>query len=118
MKKSKGIGIALLFAFIGILAMPLLSAPAAPNQIDHQSDLVYFEDGDDHTSQWLIRSISDSEEFNNSRSDNAGNPVVLFNHCINHHDNIHHVLFSQTKEKKDIKLPKEYIYLINSCFTI
>lgn len=118
MKKSKSIGVVLLFAFMGILAMPLLSAPTAPHSKDHESNLVFFENGDEHTSQWLIRSISESEEFNNTRTAAAGNCVILFNYCINYHSNIHKILFTQIKERKDIKLPKEHIYLSNSCFTI
>jgi hypothetical protein len=116
MKKSKSIGVVLLFAFMGILAMPLLSAPAAPCD-DHDSNLIFFENGDDHTSQWLIRSISDSEEFNN-RTAATNSLIVLYGSFISYHSNIQKVRFTQTKERKDIQLPKERIYLSNSCFTI
>ena len=118
MKKPKNSGIILLIAFMGILAMPLLSAPAAPPLDHHKSNLAFFENGDEHTCQWLIRSISESEEFNNTRNEATGNCVILFNYCINYHSHIHKILFTQTKERKDIKLPKEHIYLSNSCFTI
>jgi hypothetical protein len=117
MKKPKNIGIILLIAFMGILAMPLLSAPAAPHSNDHESNLVFFENGDEHTSQWLIRSISESEEYN-VRTAATNSSVLVFTYCVNYHSNIHNVQFIQTKERKDIEVPKERIYLSNSCFTI
>lgn len=118
MEKPKKIGVILLIAFMGIMAMPLLSAPAAP-PLDHaKSNAAFFENGDEHTSQWLIRSISESEEYNSTRTSATCNYFILFNNCINYHSNIHKVLFTQIKERKDIKLPKEHIYLSNSCFTI
>lgn len=117
MKKSKSIGVILLFAFIGILAIPLLAAPAAPHSKHHESNLVSFEIGDEHATPWLICSISESDEFNARASGNS-NGILLFTDCINYHSNIHKVRFTQTKEQTDIKLPKERIYLSNSCFTI
>jgi len=118
MKKPKNIGIVLLFAFMGILAMPLLSAPAAPPLDHNKSNLIFFENGDEHTSQWLIRSVSESEEFNLRSEASNSNSVVLFNYCINFHSIVHTVRFAQTKEQMDIKVPKERLYLINSLFTI
>ena len=118
MKKPKNSGIILLIAFMGILSMPLLSAPAAPPLHHDKFNLAFFENGDEHSSQWLIRSISESEEYNNARTSAVCNYLILFNNCINYHSNIHKVLFAQIKERKDIKLPKEHIYLSNSCFTI
>ncbi len=118
MKKPKNIGIILLIAFMGTLSIPLLSAPAAPPS-DHQiSNATFFENGDEHTSQWLIRSISENEEYSNDRISTLGNCVIPYTNCINYHSNIYKVLFTQIKEKKDIKIPKEHIYLSNSCFTI
>ena len=117
MKKSTCLGVILLVAFMGILAMPLLSAPAAPHFKDHESNLVFFENGDEHTSQWLIRSISESEEYN-VRTAATNSSVIVFTHCVNYHSDIHKVRFVQIKERKDIEVPKEHIYLSNSCFTI
>lgn len=117
MKKSKNIGVLLLIVFMGISAIPLFSAPAAPNSDDKQPFIVFFENGDDHTNQWLIRTISESEEFN-VRSATANNCIELFAGCANYHSCIHKVWFAQTIEQKDIKQPKERIYLSNSCFTI
>lgn len=118
MEKPKNIAVVMLFAFMGILAMPLLSAPAAPPLDHHKSNLSFFENGDEHTSQWLIRSISEIEEYNNSNTAPASNSLILFSNCISYHSTIHRVLFAQAKEQKDIKVPKEHIYLNNSCLTI
>jgi len=117
MKKSKNIGVLLLIVFMGISAIPLFSAPAVPNADDNQTYLVYFENGDDHASQWLIRSISESEEFN-VRTAAAANCIVSFACYASHHSKIHGVQFAQTNEREDIRQPKERIYLSNSCFTI
>jgi hypothetical protein len=118
MKKPKNIGIVLLIAFMGMLAMPLLSAPAAPTLDHNKSNVSFFQNGDEHTSQWIIRSISETEEYNNGTTAAASNSLVLFNNCTNYHSAIYKVLFAQIKERKDIKVPKEHIYLSNSCLTI
>jgi hypothetical protein len=117
MRKSKNIGVLLLIVFMGISAIPLFSAPAAPKAHDKQIHIAHFENGDDHASQWLLRSISESEEFN-VRTAPATNCIVSFACCASHHSKIHHVQFAQTNERKDFKQPKERIYLRNSCFTI
>lgn len=117
MKKSSCIGIILLFAFMGIMAMPLLSAPALPHSEDRQINFAYFENGDNHTSHWLIRSISEIEEFN-SRTAATNDCILLFIFCINYHSNIHNVRLNQINEQANVKVPKERIYLINSQFTI
>jgi len=118
MEKPKNIAVVMLFAFMGILAMPLLSAPAAPPLDHHKSNLAFFENGDEHTSQWLIRSISEIEEYSNGNTEAAGNSPIHFNNCISYHSTIHKILFAQAKGRKDIKVPKEHIYLSNSCLTI
>lgn len=117
MRKPKNIAGFFLFAFIGILAMPLLSTPTAPPLDHHKSNMAFFENGDEHASQWLIRSISESEEFN-TRADNTNTFVLLFIGSRNYHSTIHKVWFAQTNERKGIEFPKERIYLSNSCFTI
>ncbi|MEQ1584340.1 MAG: hypothetical protein ABL895_00560 [Cyclobacteriaceae bacterium] len=117
MKKSKNIGVLLLVVFMGISAIPLFSEPTAPKAVDKQIYTVYFENGDDHASQWLIRSISESEEFN-VRTAPVSNCVLLFACCVNYHSTIHKIQFAQTNERKNFKQPKERIYLSNSCFTI
>jgi len=117
MKKSNGIGFILLVAFMGMLAIPLLSAPVAPQSDNRQSNIVFFENGDDHTSQWLIRSVSDSEE-SNVRSAATWDSILLFAHCVNVHSTIHQVRFSQINEQRDTQVLKERIHLINSHLTI
>ncbi len=117
MKRSNGIGFILLVAFMGMLVMPLLSAPVAPQSEDHQSNIVFFENGDDHTSHWLIRSVSDSEEFN-ARTAATWDSILLLAYGVNVHSAIHQVRFSQINEQRDTKVPKQRIYLINSQLTI
>jgi hypothetical protein len=116
MEKSNGIGLVLLVAFMGILAMPLLSAPMASQSEDHQSNIVFFESGDDHTSQWLIHCMPDSEEFNAHIT--TRDSFLLFTNSINVQSTINRVRFSQISKQKDTNVPKERIYLINSCLTI
>jgi hypothetical protein len=118
MEKPKNIAVVMLFAFMGILAMPLLSAPAAPSLDHSKSNVSFFENGDEHTNQWLIRSISETEEHQNTSTSTTCKALVLHNNCINHHSTISKVLFAQAKERKDIKVPKAHIYLSNSCLTI
>jgi hypothetical protein len=118
MKRLNKIGIILLVAFMGMLAMPLISAPEAIPYDHHKYDLAFFENGDEHTSQWLIRSVSESEEFNVRTTTVDSNHIFFFNCCIRHHSNVHKVRFIQFNRQKDIKVPKEHIYLSNSCFTI
>lgn len=118
MKKPKKVGITLLFAFMGILAMPLLSAPAAPPLDHNKSNVAFFENGDEHSSQWLIRSVSESEEVNIRPASANNNCIILFNRCLYYHSNVHKIWFEQTIDQKDLKVPKEHIYLSNSCFTI
>ncbi len=117
MRNSKNIGVLLLIVFMGISAIPLFSAPAAPKAVDKQIHIAHFENGDDHASQWLLRSISESEEFN-VRTTSVNNSVLFFACCVNYHTTIHKIQFAQTNERKDFKQPKERIYLSNSCFTI
>ncbi len=117
MKNSKNIGIILLIVFLGISSIPLFSAPAAPLASDSKTYIVFFENGDDHASQWLIRSISESEEFN-VRTTPATNCFISFARGVNYHTTLHRVQFIQTSERSNIKQPKERLYLSNSCFTI
>jgi len=114
-RKTKSLGILLLLAFIGFMVMPLLSPPAKPFEDNHE--LVYFENGDDHASHWLIRSISESEELN-VRSEISNNVFLFFDCWINYHSNILKVSISQTNRWNDKRLSKERLYLINSMFTI
>jgi hypothetical protein len=117
MKKSKNYGIIMLIAFIGILALPSFSAPAEPLEHDINPHLTFFENGDEHTSQWLLRSVTEGEEFSN-RGENPHEEVLLFDCCVNHHSNISKVRFEQIRENSFHKLSKEQLYLLINRLTI
>ena len=116
-KKTKSLGVVLLLAFMGMLAMPLLSAPAVPLTDYQKHSHLYFENGDDYTSQWLIRSVSESEE-QNVRSEAVDNSFIFFSGNANHYSNILKARFIQTNKRNNVRLPKERIYLNNSILII
>jgi hypothetical protein len=115
-RKPKRLGILLLVAFIGLMAIPFFSAPAA--SLTAKQEQVHFENGDDHASHWLIRSVSESEELNGRSEVSNNNNLLLFDCCIHYHSNILRVSLTQANRWEDVRLPKERLYLINSVFTI
>ena len=114
-RKPKKNGVLLLVAFIGLMAIPFFSAPAA--SLNARQEQVHFENGDDHASHWLIRSVSEGEEFN-GRSEVSNHSLLLFDSFNHYHSNILKVSLTQANRWNDIRLPKERLYLMNSVFTI
>lgn len=117
MLKTRRYGLSMLIAFFGILALPLFSAPAEPLADKDKANMLFFEDADEHTNQWLIRSVSEGEEFS-SRSETSQEQIVLFDCFESYHTSINKIKFQQTIDRSNIRLPKDRLYIFNSVLTI
>ncbi|MBL7861091.1 MAG: hypothetical protein JNJ65_08005 [Cyclobacteriaceae bacterium] len=116
MKKSKIIAFSLLIAFLGISSMPLWVAPASPIEQEATRFLV-FENGEEHSSHWLLRSISENEELN------TRNTAEHHRHFVNPHgvaytSEVSKVRLIQNVQFSEAKRPKQRLYLVHSLFLI
>ncbi len=115
MAKPKKYCILMLITFLGILVLPLLSAPAEPLTGGEKANKLYFEAAVEHSSQWLIRSVAEGEEFSSGHE--TFKQLVLFD-CGANHFIVQKVKFLHVLERNHFRLPKERLYLLNSVLTI
>jgi hypothetical protein len=116
MKNSRIIAISLLIAFLGISSIPLLVAPAPPVEQEATRFLV-FENGEEHSSHWLLRSISESEELN-TRNTVEQNRDVTKPDGVAYLSVVSKVRLIQNVKFIEAKYPKERLYLVHSLFLI
>jgi hypothetical protein len=116
MAKPKKYCVLMLITFLGILAMPLLSAPAEPLTGKGRANMLCFEAAVEHSSQWLIRSVVEGEEFSSGHV--PFKQLVLFDGGANLHSIVQKVRFFHVLERNHFRLPKERLHLLHSVLTI
>lgn len=116
MKKSRAIAAFLLGAFVCISALPLVAAPVAELEHDQQTRFHIIENGEEHCSQWLIRSLSDSEEVSNRQAAEDSRLIDFTSSTAV--STLSMVRYCQVRDHHSLKLPRKRIYLANSVLQI